>query len=42
VHEVPPAIDAEVARLKLASLATQIDVLTSDQREYLASWQQGS
>jgi adenosylhomocysteinase len=42
VHEVPPAIDAEVARLKLASLGTQIDVLTPDQREYLASWQQGS
>jgi adenosylhomocysteinase len=42
VHEVPPAIDAEVARLKLASLGTQIDVLTADQREYLASWQQGS
>jgi adenosylhomocysteinase len=42
VHEVPPAIDAEVARLKLASLGTQIDTLTPDQREYLASWQQGS
>ena len=42
VHEVPPAIDAEVARLKLASLGTRIDVLTADQREYLASWQQGS
>ena len=42
VHEVPAAIDAEVARLKLASLGAQIDVLTSDQREYLVSWQQGS
>jgi adenosylhomocysteinase len=42
VHEVPPTIDAEVARLKLASLGTQIDALTPDQREYLASWQQGS
>jgi adenosylhomocysteinase len=42
VHEVPPAIDAEVARLKLASLGAQIDVLSADQREYLASWQQGS
>jgi adenosylhomocysteinase len=42
VHEVPPAIDAEVARLKLASLGTQIDTLTPDQRVYLASWQQGS
>jgi adenosylhomocysteinase len=42
VHEVPQSIDAEVARLKLASLGTRIDVLTPDQREYLASWQQGS
>jgi len=42
VHEVPGSIDAEVARLKLASLDTQIDTLTPDQREYLASWQRGS
>ena len=42
VHEVPEAIDAEVARLKLASLGTQIDTLTAQQLEYLASWQQGS
>jgi len=42
VHEVPEAIDAEVARLKLASLGIEIDTLTADQRDYLASWQQGS
>ncbi|HEY2579723.1 MAG TPA: adenosylhomocysteinase [Streptosporangiaceae bacterium] len=42
VHEVPEAIDAEVARLKLASLGTDIDTLTVEQLEYLASWQQGS
>ena len=42
VHEVPGSIDAEVARLKLASLGTQIDTLTPEQREYLASWSQGS
>jgi adenosylhomocysteinase len=42
VHEVPESIDAEVARLKLASLGTQIDTLSADQREYLASWRQGS
>jgi adenosylhomocysteinase len=42
VHEVPESIDAEVARLKLASLGTRIDTLTAGQREYLASWQQGS
>jgi adenosylhomocysteinase len=42
VYEVPESIDAEVARLKLASLGTQIDTLTPDQRDYLASWHQGS
>jgi len=42
VHEVPRSIDAEVARLKLASLGAQIDTLTAGQREYLASWRQGS
>jgi adenosylhomocysteinase len=42
VHEVPESIDAEVSRLKLASLGADIDVLTPDQREYLTSWQQGS
>jgi adenosylhomocysteinase len=42
VHEVPGSIDAEVASLKLASIGTQIDTLTPDQRDYLASWRQGS
>jgi len=42
VHEVPGSIDAEVARLKLASLGAQIDTLTAGQSEYLASWRQGS
>ncbi|HEY3734676.1 MAG TPA: adenosylhomocysteinase [Streptosporangiaceae bacterium] len=42
VHEVPPSIDAEVARLKLASAGTEIDALTAEQRDYLASWHQGS
>jgi adenosylhomocysteinase len=38
VLPVPPAIDREVARLKLASLAIRIDELTPAQREYLTSW----
>jgi adenosylhomocysteinase len=42
VHEVPEAIDAEVAGLKLASLGIGTDSLTPGQREYLASWEQGS
>jgi adenosylhomocysteinase len=40
VHEVPSAIDAEVARLKLASLGADIDVLTETQRTYFSSWQE--
>ena len=38
VHPVPDAIDREVARLKLASLGLEIDVLSERQREYLSSW----
>ena len=40
VHPVPDAIDREVARLKLASLDVEIDVLSERQREYLSSWDQ--
>ena len=39
VHEVPPAIDDEVARTKLAVLGVHLDVLTSAQERYLSSWQ---
>jgi adenosylhomocysteinase len=38
VLPVPPEIDREVARLKLASLGVRIDVLTPAQRAYLTSW----
>jgi adenosylhomocysteinase len=42
VYEVPAHIDKEVARLKLASMGTTIDVLTQQQEAYLASWEHGS
>ena len=42
VLDVPEAIDKEVARLKLASMSIDIDVLTPAQAEYLNSWQHGS
>ncbi len=42
VHAVPSAIDARVARLALASLHDEIDVLTAEQQDYLDSWRQGS
>jgi adenosylhomocysteinase len=38
VQPVPDAIDAEVARLKLASLGVHIDVLSDEQRAYLGIW----
>ena len=39
VHEVPPAIDREVARTKLAALGVHLDVLSPAQDRYLSSWQ---
>jgi adenosylhomocysteinase len=42
VVDVPAEIDKEVARLKLASMDIDIDVLTPAQAEYLNSWQHGS
>jgi len=42
VHEVPADIDAEAARLVLATMGTSIDVLTDAQRAYLESWRIGS
>ena len=42
VHEVPEEIDKEVARVKLASMGVDIDVLTPEQEEYLNSWEHGS
>jgi len=42
VYTVPTAIDAEIARLKLASTGTKIDRLTPKQKKYLASWEEGT
>jgi adenosylhomocysteinase len=42
VHVVPREIDAEIARLKLASKGMRIDTLTPAQEKYLASWDQGT
>jgi adenosylhomocysteinase len=42
VHEIPAAIDTQVATLALASRDTEIDGLTPAQKEYLDSWRQGS
>jgi len=42
VYVVPEAIDAEVARLKLAALGIAIDDMTPEQRAYVSSWQHGT
>ena len=42
VHDVPAAIDGEIARLKLASMNVAIDGLTAEQAAYLASWKEGT
>lgn len=42
VHDLPEEIDKKVARLKLDAMNTQIDELTSEQEEYLESWETGT
>ncbi|HZC68585.1 MAG TPA: adenosylhomocysteinase [Nitrospirales bacterium] len=42
VYPVPPAIDKEIARLKLAGMGVDIDRLTKEQEKYLASWDMGT
>ncbi len=42
VHAMPAELDAEVATLKLASMAVEIDTLTDEQQRYLHSWQEGT
>jgi adenosylhomocysteinase len=42
VYTVPEEIDKEVARLKLAAMNIDIDVLTPEQEKYLASWEEGT
>ena len=42
VYCVPEVIDKAVAKLKLRSMGIKIDKLTSEQKKYLASWQEGT
>ncbi len=42
VYIVPTEIDQEIARLKLASMNIDIDVLTPEQELYINSWQSGT
>jgi len=42
VHQLPRDLDHAVARLKLQSLGVEIEELTGEQEEYLASWEEGT
>ena len=46
LHRIDPgsteAIDAEVARLKLAALGIELEPMTPEQAAYVASWQHGT
>jgi adenosylhomocysteinase len=42
VYDVPADIDAEVAKLKLATMGVSIDQLTPAQIAYLTSWNEGT
>ncbi len=42
VYPIPGEIDKEIARLKLASMGIEIDVLTPEQERYLRSWEEGT
>ena len=42
VHLLPKEVDMEIASLKLRALGIYIDKLTSEQTEYLSSWETGT
>jgi adenosylhomocysteinase len=42
VYTIPEDIDREIARLKLETMDIKIDVLTEEQKKYLASWEEGT
>ncbi len=42
VYDIPPDVDREIARLKLAAMGVKIDTLTPEQEKYLNSWEEGT
>jgi adenosylhomocysteinase len=42
IYTLPPEIDQEVARIKLASMGGGLEELTDEQRAYLAGWREGT
>lgn len=42
VYDIPVEMEERIATLKLAAMGNSVDVLTEKQRDYLASWQEGT
>lgn len=42
VYALPVEIDQKIAQIKLQALGTRIDLLTPEQKKYLASWEMGT
>ncbi|MFH0772991.1 MAG: adenosylhomocysteinase, partial [bacterium] len=42
VYALPADVDQEIARIKLKSEGVAIDALTKEQKDYLASWKEGT
>ena len=42
VHNLPEALDMQIATLKLKAEGVSIDRLTAEQKKYLASWKEGT
>ena len=42
VYSVPELIDRHIAKLKLETMGVQVDKLTPEQEQYLASWSEGT
>lgn len=42
VYTISPEMDREIARLKLVSMGVKFDVLTTQQKRYLGSWEEGT
>ena len=42
VIQLPEEIDDHIAKLQLEAMEIKIDALTSEQKKYLESWQEGT
>jgi adenosylhomocysteinase len=42
VYKMPEEIDREIARLKLESMNVKIDFLSTEQKEYISGWKEGT